>query len=100
MICPVRAFSPNTTHLFYWKLAAEVLYEATSLHTTLSDRIYMWQQLEKISRLYLWLFFWNNVRKPANKYLKIIFQENAEKLKHHVIHVKSHEKLSLKYTTV
>jgi len=54
MICPVRAFSPNTTHLRYWKLAAEVQYEATLLQTTLSDRIYMWQQMVKIFPLYLW----------------------------------------------
>ena len=52
MICPVRAFSPNTTHLFYWKLAAEVQCEATSLQITLSDRMYMSKQLVKISHLY------------------------------------------------
>ena len=100
MICPVRAFSPNTTHLLYWKLAAEVQYEATSLQTTSSDRIYMWQHLEKISCLYLLSFLWNNIRKPAKKYPKIIFQENDEKLKHHVNHVKYHGKLSFKCTTI
>jgi len=56
MICPVRAFSSNTTHIFHWKLAAEVQYEATSLQTTLFDRIYMSQQLVKISRFYFGSF--------------------------------------------
>ena len=70
MIYPVRAFSPNTTHPFYWKLAAEVQYEVTSLQTTLADRIYMWQYLEKIYRLYLSYYLWNNVRKPAKKYIQ------------------------------
>jgi len=100
MIYPVRAFSPNTTHLFYWKLAAEVLYEVTSLQTTISDRIYMWQQLVKISHLCLLFFFRNNFRKPAKKYPKIIYQENDEKFKHQVNHVKYHGKLSFKCTTI
>jgi len=52
MICPVRGFSPNTS--FYWKLAAEVQYEATVFQIALSDRIYMCEQLVKMSGLYRW----------------------------------------------
>ena len=100
MICPVRAFSPNTTHLLYWKLAAEVQYEATSLQTTLSDRMYMWQQLEKISRLYLCSFSGIIFVNLPTNFAKIIFQDNDEKLKHHVNHVKYHGKLSFKCTTM
>jgi len=52
MICPVRDFSPNTTRLFYWKLAAEVQYKATLLLTTLSDRIYPYK---KVPMVYHWI---------------------------------------------
>ena len=97
MICPVRGFSGNTS--FYLKLAADVQYEATVLKIALSDRIYMCEQLVKMSVIYHWSFFWNNIRKPA-KYPKITFQENDEKLKHYVNHVKYHGKLSFKCITI
>jgi len=100
MICPVRAFSPNTTHLFTgnWlkRFNMKPHYYKPPYLTECTCGNNWWKCHFSIFGSFSGIIF----VKPAKKYPKIIFQENDEKLKHYVNHVKYHEKLSFKCITI